>query len=88
MGCFVVRKGVCVQGPPISALAWGVKQIDWQASGSQFQTLWSPFTHAQRGEPAEDLFSAGREVEEMKDTEASQSRKRVEREKVVVEMDL
>lgn len=44
MGCFVVRKGVCVQGPPIIALAWGVKQIDWQASGGQFQTLWSPFT--------------------------------------------
>lgn len=21
----------CVQGPPITALAWGVKQIDWQA---------------------------------------------------------
>lgn len=28
----------CVQGPPITALAWGVKQIDWQASGGQFQT--------------------------------------------------
>lgn len=37
MGCFVVRKRVCVQGPPIIALAWGVKQIDWQASGRQFQ---------------------------------------------------
>lgn len=43
MGCFVGRKGVCVQGPPITALAWGVKQIDWQASGGQFQTLWSLF---------------------------------------------
>lgn len=43
MGCFVGRKGVCAQGPPITALAWGVKQIDWQANGSQFQTLWSSF---------------------------------------------
>lgn len=47
MGCFVARKGVCVQGPPITALACGVKQIDWQASGSQFQTLWSLFIATQ-----------------------------------------
>ncbi|TNN27644.1 hypothetical protein EYF80_062210 [Liparis tanakae] len=47
MGRFVGRKGVCVQGPPITALAWGVKQIDWQASGGQFQTLWSLFITTQ-----------------------------------------
>lgn len=47
MGCFVGRKGVCVQGPPIAALAWGVKQIDWQASGGQFQRLGSPFISTQ-----------------------------------------
>lgn len=47
MGCFVGRKGVCVQGPPITAFAWGVKQIDWQASGGQFQTLWSLFIPVQ-----------------------------------------
>lgn len=29
----------CVQGPPITALAYRVKQIDWQASGDQFQAL-------------------------------------------------
>lgn len=50
MGCFVGRKGVCVQGPPITALAWGVKQIDWQASGGQFQTLWSLFMSARSSE--------------------------------------
>lgn len=44
MGGFVSRKGVCVQGPPITALAWGVKQIDWQASGVWFQTPWSLFS--------------------------------------------
>lgn len=55
MGCFVGRKGVCVQGPPITALAWGVKQIDWQASVGQFQTLWSLFitTRAPKAQPAE-----------------------------------
>lgn len=50
MGCFVGRKGVCVQGPPITALAWGVKQIDWQASGGQFQTLCTLFINAQSTE--------------------------------------
>lgn len=50
MDCFVAREGVCVQGPPIIALACGVKQIDWQASGSQFQTLWSLFISTQSTE--------------------------------------
>ena len=50
MGCFVGRKAVCVQGPPITALAWRVKQIDWQASGGQFQTLWSLFISTQASE--------------------------------------